>query len=113
MTRFGAARLNAKRDVNEPEIVEALEAVGCLVAKVSGAGVPDLIVWSPFQKRILLLEVKDGLKVASARKLKPDQVVFHAEWTAAGAPVIVVENKFAALKAVGAPHTRQRRKVES
>lgn len=93
---------SVRRDANEPDIVKALRAAGCLVEGLSGSGVPDLLVWTPFQNRIVLLEVKDGAKVASARKLKPEQVIFHKTWVDAGAPVFVITNQLAALKAVGA-----------
>ena len=37
-------RWGAKRDQNEPVIVQALEAVGAEVWKLSGTGLPDLLV---------------------------------------------------------------------
>lgn len=37
-------RRAAKRDAAEPAIVSALEALGCVVWRVSGKGLPDLIV---------------------------------------------------------------------
>lgn len=37
-------RRAAKRDAAEPAIVSALEALGCIVWRVSGKGLPDLIV---------------------------------------------------------------------
>jgi Holliday junction resolvase len=47
-------RLRAKRDANEKAIVEALEAYGAYVFRVSGEGVPDLFVhyrgvWTPLE----------------------------------------------------------------
>lgn len=101
MTRAGAARHDAKRDENEPTIIAALRQAGCLVEPVSKKGVPDLIVWSPFIKLIVLMEVKDGSKQPSKRKLTPDQEIFHAEWKAAGAPIVVVETVLQALEAAG------------
>lgn len=101
MSLFGTARLNARRDKNEPVIVAALEREGCLVEKVSGKGIPDLCVWAPALKRIVLLEVKDGTKAVSARKLQPDQEIFHTKWKDAGAPVHKVANVVEALNAVG------------
>lgn len=38
-------RRAAKRDANEPAIVSALEALGCVVWRVSGKGLPDLVVF--------------------------------------------------------------------
>jgi hypothetical protein len=101
VTRAGTARHAARRDANEPAVVAALEKVGCIVETLSKKGVPDLMVWSPFQKRIVLLEVKDGTRAPSSRKLRPDQLRFHAEWLTAGAPVFKVEDQDQALEAVG------------
>lgn len=44
MSRRGIARHNARRDENERIIVEALQARGFHVDRVSGAGIPDLLV---------------------------------------------------------------------
>lgn len=44
MSRQGLARHNARRDENERIIVEALEARGFHVDRISGAGIPDLLV---------------------------------------------------------------------
>jgi hypothetical protein len=38
------SRKNPRRDANEPEIVQALEAVGADVYRLSGRGLPDLLV---------------------------------------------------------------------
>lgn len=92
-------RRAARRDANEAAIVKALREVGCLVEPISGEGVPDLIVWAPEKMRIVLVEVKDGAKPPSARKLKPAQEKFHREW--ALAPVFVVSSVDEALAAVG------------
>ena len=40
-------RRAAKRDANEPAIVSTLEALGCVVWRVSGKGLPDLAVFCP------------------------------------------------------------------
>jgi len=48
----------AKRDAIEPDVVRTLEAGGCFVAKISGAGVPDLICCR--LGAIHLIEVKSG-----------------------------------------------------
>lgn len=41
MRRVGQTR---RRDANEKAIVDALEAAGCEVTRISGKGAPDLIV---------------------------------------------------------------------
>lgn len=53
-------RRAAKRDANEPEIVEALESAGYWVKRISADGFPDLCVGRLGRDRIVLLEVKDG-----------------------------------------------------
>jgi Holliday junction resolvase len=89
----------AKVDANQAEIVAALRKAGCkvYVASSFGQGFPDLVCLC--EGRIFLLEVKDGSKPPSARKLTPEQVKFHAEWD--GGPVHVVDSVDAALAAVG------------
>ena len=51
-------RRAAKRDANEPDVIEALERAGCQVWPISSAGGPDLLVLTP-QGRWLPLEVKN------------------------------------------------------
>lgn len=41
---MGLNRWNPKRDQNEPAVVQALEQVGAEVWRVSGKGLPDLLV---------------------------------------------------------------------
>lgn len=98
-------RRAAKIDRNQPEIVAALRAIGCRVEALSqhGLGVPDLLVGTPAKpwhaaKRLLLLEVKDGDRPPSERKLTPAQEDWHREW--AGYPVYVVESIDQALELV-------------
>jgi Holliday junction resolvase len=48
------SRKNPKRDGNEREIIDALQAVGAQVWQVSGKGCPDLLVrfgghWQPLE----------------------------------------------------------------
>ena len=73
-------RRAAKVDANQTEIVKALRQVGASVQSLAatGKGCPDLLVG--FRGKNLLLEVKDGGKVKSARKLTEDQVVWHQTW---------------------------------
>ena len=71
----------AKIDANQDQIVIALRVVGATVQSLAavGKGVPDLLVG--YQGKTYLIEVKDGRKVPSARKLTPDQEVWHEKWT--------------------------------
>ena len=64
-----------RRDANEREIIDALEAIG---ASVVQGGPLDLIVG--YRGRNYILEVKDGSKPPSARKLTPQEDVFIACW---------------------------------
>jgi hypothetical protein len=51
-------RYAAKRDKNEPDIIRALEALGCKVWPLSQPRIPDLLVLS--NGTWYLLEVKEG-----------------------------------------------------
>jgi hypothetical protein len=71
-----------KIDANQNEVVAALRRIpGCSVAITSmvGQGFPDLVVG--YKGRNYLIELKDGSKPPSARKLTPDEERFHQKWT--------------------------------
>ena len=91
-------RRAARVDANQTEIVKALRQVGASVQSLAatGKGVPDLLVG--FRGKNLLLEVKDGGKVKSARKLTSDQVEWHQGWRG---HVAVVESVEQAIKILG------------
>ncbi len=69
-----------RTDDNQDEIVDGLKSIGCSVAKTTaaGGGFPDIVVG--YRGVNWLIEIKDGNKIPSARKLTQDQVKFHAEW---------------------------------
>jgi hypothetical protein len=92
-------RRAAKTDRNQTAIVDALREAGCRVQSLAvvGQGCPDLLVGH--RGNLCLLEVKDGTKTPSARKLTPEQEEWHRAWS--GYPVHVVETTMAALIAVG------------
>lgn len=92
-------RRAAKVDANQEQIVEALRAVGATVQTLAavGKGVPDLLVG--YQGKTLLLEVKDGRRPPSERRLTEDQLVWHGAWR--GGPLAVVDGVDAALRALG------------
>ena len=76
-----AGRHYARRvDGNQSEVRQALEAIGCSVCDLSGVGggVNDLLIG--YRGKNVLIEVKDGSKPPSARKLTPAQVIFQAGW---------------------------------
>lgn len=82
------------RDANEPEIIEALEAVGCVVTRMAAKGVPDLLVG--FRGKTKLLEVKRADKKI---KLTDDQVKWFDAWK--GEQPIIVQTIADALRAIG------------
>ena len=98
-------RLAARRDANEDQVVSALQAHGAFVKKINGSGEFDLLVGyiSPSgHQHTLLLEVKDGAKPPSARRLTPAEQKFFDEWRG-GLLFIVnsVDEAIAALKGIG------------
>ena len=88
-------RRAAKIDDNQRSIVAALRAVGATV-EVIGEPV-DLLVG--FRGQTWVMEVKDGKKVPSARRLTPQQERFFASWR--GGPAIKVESVGDAMRAIG------------
>jgi hypothetical protein len=69
-----------KVDANQPDIVATFRAMGCEVWITSeiGRGAPDLVVRKGTAVR--LVEVKDGSKPPSARKLTEDEEDFKDKW---------------------------------
>lgn len=90
-------RFKAKVDSNHGEIVRALRQLGCSVQSLAqlGKGVPDLLVAR--NGVMWLMEVKDGKKPPSGRKLTPDEKNWAAGWKA---PVYVVYCADDALKVI-------------
>lgn len=98
-------RRAARIDDNQPEIVEALRDAGCLVHSTAalGKGFPDLLVG--YDGQLCLLEVKDGSKVPSKRRLTPDETAWFNRWYEYR--VYVVESVEDALEAVIKQQRRQ------
>lgn len=69
-----------KVDDNQKEIVEAFKKLGYSVAHthIVGKGFPDIVVAK--HKKTTLVEIKDGKKPLSKRKLTPDELKFHDSW---------------------------------
>lgn len=86
-------------DDNHSEIVKGLRAVGATVRSTAslGSGFPDLAVG--WKGSTYLLEVKDGRKPASKRKLTPDEEKFHMEWNGHAA---IIGSLDEALREIGA-----------
>lgn len=84
-------RTAAKRDSNEPAIVQALTTAGCTVVRLSAKGCPDLLVGLDGVN--YLIEVKEP-----KGKLTDDQIDFHEDWRGQVAIVRTIEE---ALEVVG------------
>lgn len=95
-------RRAARVDDNHAEILDAVRSLGAMVVDTSavGSGFPDAIIG--WRGRLIWIEIKDGAKRPSARKLTPSQCVFHAEWARINCPVHVVETVSDALRLLGA-----------
>lgn len=91
-------RKASRTDANQAEIVRALRQAGCTVQSLAtvGKGCPDLLVGKA--GRNWLLEIKDGSKPPSARKLTDDENRWHAHWQG---QVAVIEDVDQALRLVG------------
>lgn len=90
-------RRAARVDENQSDIVAALRAIGATVRVISqGDGIPDLLVG--FRGQTFLLEVKDGRKPPSARKLTPAEQKFFDEWR--GGTLVIVNTVDEAIAAV-------------
>ena len=71
-------RRAARRDDNEKDIIKALRECGAYVKVINDEGLFDLLV--SYRGETLLLEVKDGAKPPSARRLTDAEQKFHNEW---------------------------------
>lgn len=71
-------RYARRTDDNHGDLVRALRKCGVWVWSTAGlgGGFPDLLCFA--RGRFVLLEVKDGAKVPSARALSPAEEAFHA-----------------------------------
>ena len=92
-------RRAARVDANQPAIIAALRKCGVRVVSLAaiGNGCPDLLCG--FRGEWHVLEVKDGSKPPSARKLTDLEETFI---NTCPAPVYVVKSVDEALKAIGA-----------
>jgi hypothetical protein len=97
--RGGAGMRRAARvDANQPEIVAALRQVGASVQHLHhvGQGCPDILVG--FQGINYLMEIKDGSKPPSRRRLTKDEADWFAQWNGQAS---IVENVDDALRVIG------------
>jgi hypothetical protein len=76
-------RRAAKRDANEPNIINSLRAGGWTVTQLSGKGLPDLMCMKDGEVHFAEVKMPGG-------KMETAQVDLHEEWERAGVPVAVV-----------------------
>jgi len=67
-------------DANQPEIVGMLRQIGASVTctHMVSNGFPDIVVG--WQGDNYLMEIKDGSKPPSKRRLTPEEAIWHNEW---------------------------------
>jgi len=85
-------------DANQSAIVLNLRAVGATVQHLHevGRGCPDILVG--YHGENYLMEIKDGSKPPSRRKLTPDEETFHLLWRG---QVCIVNDTDEALQIIG------------
>src|SRR5689334_3296462 len=78
-------------DANHWEVFSALKRTGwCVISTADlGSGFPDIVAAKAGV--VKLIEVKDGKKPPSARKLTRPEQMYHAEMAAAGCPITIIE----------------------
>ena len=86
-------RRAARRDDNEKEIIAAMREAGAYVKAINDEGLFDLLV--SYRGQTLLIEVKDGAKPPSARRLTEAEQKFHDEWP--GSNLFIVNSAEEAL----------------
>ena len=80
-------RYSAKRDDNEAQIVDALEACGATVQRLDAKGVPDLLVG--YRNQNLLMEVKiNGLRKEAMLTVRQKEWLskWNGQWTIVSTP---------------------------
>lgn len=95
-------RYAAKTDANHADLVRLLRDMGAYVIDCAhvGDGFPDLLVG--WRGKWTLVEIKDGAKSPSRRRLTPDQIPLHAECERRGLPCVVIKDDGEALNLLGA-----------
>jgi hypothetical protein len=89
-------RLANRKDNNHSRVVQALRAAGVLVCDLT----QPVDILTGYRGILRLIEIKDGEKSKSRRKLRPKQKEFFDRW-AADYPVYKVETVEQALEAHG------------
>jgi hypothetical protein len=98
--RTNPMRRAARRDDNEKEIVAAMREAGAYVKVINDEGLFDLLV--SYRGETMLIEVKDGSKPPSARRLTDAEQKFHDEWPGSDLYIVnSVEEALALLRTCG------------
>jgi hypothetical protein len=93
-------RRAARRDANEGDIIKAMRAEGAYVKVINDEGLFDLLV--SYRGETLMVEVKDGAKPPSARRLTDAEQKFHDEWPGDNLYIVnSVEEAIALLRTCG------------
>jgi hypothetical protein len=93
-------RLRARVDANHKEIIMALRAIGASVVSTHqlGKGFPDALVM--FRGRLYLIEIKDGSKPPSARKLTEQEQRFALVWSECTRTVTSIDEAYKVIGAI-------------
>jgi hypothetical protein len=97
------AHPEGQKDRNHDEVVKWLKALGASVQSLTaiGDGAPDLLIG--YRGVNVLAEVKDGRLEPARRKLRPNQVKWHASWRGQVDVVECAEDAIALLKRLAPP----------
>ena len=92
-------RVRARKDANHTDIVGTFRACHCSVLDTSqlGNGAPDIVV-AVNAETTLLVEIKDGTKPPSQRKLSKDEIEFKRTWKGDYRIITSVNDVIALLK---------------
>ena len=98
-------RRAARRDAGEQDIIKAMREAGAFVKVINDEGTFDLLVGhtgTSGRFYTLLLEVKDGTKPPSARRLTDAEQKFHDTWPGDNLHIVnSVEEALALLRTCG------------
>lgn len=89
MRRLGCT---GKKDANHTEIIHTLRQRGWFVISTAGQGFGCPDAFAARGGRLVAIEIKDGSKVPSARKLTPDEQRVHDAFAGKGCPVVILES---------------------
>jgi len=81
-----------RTDDNQQDVIDALRKAGWHVHVTSHAGDGFVDAVAAKGGRVALIEIKDGRKPPSARKLTEDEAKVHAAFAAKGVTVQVIES---------------------